>query len=90
LLAKITLINISFHIPILKLAMWQHVVICVFSFARRALDSACHSLCCWRQPVVNSRLSIYVRFYGPLAQAIKKIYCECTRKTKYIHCGWTM
>ena len=26
------LINISFDIPILKLAMWQHVVLCVLSF----------------------------------------------------------
>jgi len=28
----------SFDIPILKLAMWQHVVLCVLSVARRALD----------------------------------------------------
>ena len=44
--AKVTLINITFDIPILKLAMWQHVVLCVLSVARRALDCACHSLCC--------------------------------------------
>ena len=37
-----SLINISFDIPILKLAMWQHVVLCVLSFARRALDCASH------------------------------------------------
>ena len=32
-------VNISFDIPILNLAMWQHFVLCVLSFARRALDT---------------------------------------------------
>ena len=41
-----SLINITFDIAILKLAMWQHVVLCVLSFAQRVLDCACHSLCC--------------------------------------------
>jgi len=40
-LAIITLINISFDIPILKLAMWQHVVLCVLSFALRTLLNYC-------------------------------------------------
>ena len=42
-LAKITLINNPLDIPILKLVMWQHVVLCVLSFTWRAPDGACHS-----------------------------------------------
>jgi len=34
-LAKITLIKNTFDIPILKLAMWQRVVLCVLSFTWR-------------------------------------------------------
>jgi len=41
-------------IPILKLAMWQHVMLCVLSFAQRALDCACHSLCYWRLNTHNT------------------------------------
>jgi len=39
----------SFDIPILKLAMRQHVVLCVLSFTWRVPDCACHSLCCWHR-----------------------------------------
>ena len=38
-LAKITLIKNTFDIPILKLAMWQHVVLCVLNFTWRVPDT---------------------------------------------------
>ena len=73
-LAKITLIKNTFDIPILKLAMWQHIVLCVLSFIWRAPDCACHSLCCWLK--VGTELPNYTAaIYGhEMARASK--YCR--------------
>jgi len=41
-----------------------------------------------KYPVIYTGAS--VMFKNIPLKNLKKTYCECTRKTKSIHCGWKM